>query len=65
MTEIYGMGLPDKGKSTIKEKEIIWLKRIIVRSDCVYEDQYGTVLKMSPLLFSNSLFKYYLAMKLR
>ena len=37
MTEIQVMG-PDKGTSNINEKEVIWLKQIVIRSDYIFEN---------------------------
>ena len=44
---------PEKGKSTIGDKEIMRFKQIIIRSDCVFEDECGTILKMLPLFSQN------------
>ena len=52
------MGL-DKGKSSIREKEIIWLKQIIIRSDCTIEDPHGIILKMLPLFSQNHILVQY------
>ena len=45
-------------RSTVKEMEIIWLKQIIIRSDCVFEDPTGSELKMLSL-FSENIFMTY------